>query len=70
MLIIDDGSAWLEDGETIPAFCPCGRVYAPGRGSEASDCPACGRVNVHGAMRPVTFARLDGGGAGEGATHA
>jgi hypothetical protein len=43
-----DGTVWLEEGEPLPVVCRCGALYQPETHSECSDCPKCGRTNVHG----------------------
>jgi hypothetical protein len=42
-----DGSIYLEAGEAIPVWCPCGEIYQPELHSECSDCPRCGTLHLH-----------------------
>lgn len=51
MRIRKDGTVWLDEGEVVPVYCRCGKLYQPETYSEVSDCPKCGRVNVHGLQQ-------------------
>lgn len=49
MKVNDDGSVYLEQGDTFPCFCSCGHVYQPKPDEKfSSGCPKCRRRNIHG----------------------
>ena len=42
----------LSNGEAVPVICACDKVYQPELQSELSNCPRCGKVNVHAVCDP------------------
>jgi Zn finger protein HypA/HybF involved in hydrogenase expression len=53
MIRVSDDIVYLVKGESVPVWCNCGHVYQPELDSELSDCPECGRVNVHQVCREM-----------------
>ena len=48
MIETPDGNVILEKGEPIPAYCcRCARFYPVALDTECSDCPWCGKIQVH-----------------------
>ena len=59
MRLRENGAVWLEKGEPIPVVCECDAVYQPPIDSEWSQCPGCGRDNVHELMPSWVAVRAD-----------